>query len=256
MSSERLTLPLTLYEQMWRGFLPETYFLKKELIPEFHSAYLKTYIERDVRQLADVSDLQLFSRFFRLCGALTAQEMNHSQLGRELGVTPQTASRWIDLLTATFQWVEIPAYSGNTIKRVSEKPKGYLADIGLACFSLAISTPQAVGSHPAWGNLFETLVVNEVRKQMNTLEVKPNVYHWRSHGGAEVDLLLERDGRFFPIEIKGKSHPTRRDIAGITAFRKTYSKLSIPSGLVIAPASSSYPVSASDWVIPWDIHEN
>lgn len=76
--------------------------------------------------------------------ALTAQEVNASQLGRDIGVTPQTARRWLDLLSATFQWCEVPAYSGNAVKRVSGKPKGYLADTGLACHAQAISSPAAL----------------------------------------------------------------------------------------------------------------
>ena len=123
LSQSRLTHETTLYEQLWRGFLPESQFLATEVIPDFLNAYQRTYIERDVRLLAEVSDLQLFGRFLQLISALTAQEINHSQLGRELGLTPQTARRWLDILKATFQWFEIPAYSGNLIKRVSNKPK-------------------------------------------------------------------------------------------------------------------------------------
>ena len=83
--------------------------------------------------MADISDWQLFGRFIRLAAALTGQEINYSQLGRELGLTPQTAKRWIDILQATFQWFEVPAFSGNAIKKVSNKPKGYIGDTGLAC---------------------------------------------------------------------------------------------------------------------------
>jgi hypothetical protein len=79
-------------------------------------------------------------KFTQLISALTAQEVNHSQLGRDIGITPQTAKRWLKILSATFQWFEIPAYSGNTIKRISNKPKGYIADTGLACTLNMISS--------------------------------------------------------------------------------------------------------------------
>ena len=100
-SQSRLGHETTLYEQLWRGFLPESQFLAIEVIPDFLNAYQRTYIERDVRLLAEVSNLQLFGRFLQLVSALTAQEINHSQLGRELGMTPQTAQRWLDILKAT-----------------------------------------------------------------------------------------------------------------------------------------------------------
>lgn len=253
LSQSRLTHKITLYEQLWRGFLPEAQFLATEVIPNFLDAYQRTYIERDVRLLAEVSDLQLFGRFLRLISALTAQEINHSQLGRELGMTPQTARRWLDILKATFQWFEIPAYSGNLIKRVSNKPKGYIADTGLACSTQAISSPKAIGGHPLWGALFETAVAAELRKQTAFLSPMPNFYHWRAYSGAEVDIILEYNGIFHPIEIKAKTNPSRRDTMGISAFRKKYSQLKIAKGLVIAPCSGIIQLSEYDHAVPWDL---
>jgi len=109
---ERIKLPRTVYEQLWWGFLPEADALEADWIGEFYRAYLRTYIERDVRLLSDVGDWQQLGRFARLTAALTAQEVNYSQLGREIGVTPQTAQRWLAMLRATFQWFEVPAYHG------------------------------------------------------------------------------------------------------------------------------------------------
>jgi len=249
----RLAQKTTLYEQLWRGFLPEPQFLTIEVIPDFLAAYKRTYIERDVRLLAEVSDIQLFSRFLQLVSALTAQETNYSQLGRELGLTPQTSRRWLDILKATFQWFEIPAYSGNLIKRVSNKPKGFIADTGLACSTQAISTPKSVGGHPLWGALFETAVAGEVRKQIAFLSPKPNMYHWRAYSGAEVDIILEYNGVFYPIEIKAKTNPSRQDTSGISAFRKKYSHLTIARGLVIAPCSKIIQLSEHEYAMPWDL---
>ncbi|MBI5015522.1 MAG: ATP-binding protein [Deltaproteobacteria bacterium] len=241
-----------LFEALWRGGLPEAQFLPLEVIPDFHMAYQRTYVERDARLLADVGDWQQFGRFMRLAAALTAQEMNHSQIGREIGVSPQTARRWLAVLTATFQWFEVSAYSGNTVKRVSGRPKGYVADTGLACWALALSTPNALASHPAWGALFETAVFAEIRKALSILSPRPAVYHWRSVGGAEVDLLLERDGILYPLEVKAVSRPSRRDTSGITALRKTYPDRRIARGLVIAPCEALIPLSETDWAMPWD----
>lgn len=249
----RLPEKSTLYEQLWRGFLPEPQFLPSDVIPDFLSAYQRTYIERDVRLLAAVSDLQLFGRFLQLVSALTAQEINYSQLGRELGLTPQTAQRWLDILKATFQWFEIPAYSGNLIKRVSSKSKGYIADTGLACLTQAISTPKAMGGHPLWGAIFETAVATELRKQTAFLSPKPNFYHWRAHSGAEVDMVLEYNGIFYPIEVKAKTNPSRRDTTGISAFRNKYPELNIARGLVIAPCSNVTQLSENDYATPWDL---
>lgn len=248
----RLPTSRTLFEQLWRGFLPEANALEQDWVAEFHRAYLLTYIERDARLMTDVGDWQLFGRFTRLAAALTAQEINHSQFGRELGVTPQTANRWISTLRATFQWHETPAYHGNAIKRISSKPKGYLADTGLACSLQSISTPQALSGHPLAGALFESAVVAEIRKLAGALATPPNLYHWRSHSGAEIDLLLERDGIFHPIEIKLSTRPSRQDARGFEAFRTTYPNIKIAPGLVIAPVDRIEQITESDYAIPWD----
>jgi len=252
-SRSQRTAVTTLYEQLWRGFLPEAQFLPVDVIPDFLNAYQRTYIERDVRLIADVSDWQLFGRFLQLACALTAQEINYSQLGRELGLTPQTTQRWMAILQSTFQWFEFPAYSGNLIKRVSNKPKGYIADTGLACQAQAISTPRTIGGHPLWGALFETAVAAELKKQTALLSPRPNFYHWRAYSGAEVDILIEYDGIFHPIEIKAKTNPSRRDTMGISAFRKKYPQLNIAPGLVIAPCEKIVQLSESDYAVPWDL---
>ncbi|EFK08083.1 conserved hypothetical protein [delta proteobacterium NaphS2] len=249
----RIASKTTLYEQLWRGFLPEPQFLSTEVIPDFLSAYRRTYIERDVRLLAEVSDLQLFGRFLQIVSALTAQEINHSELGRELGLTPQTSQRWLNILKATFQWFEIPAYSGNLIKRVSKKPKGYIADTGLISSTQAISTPKAIGGHPLWGATFETAVAAELRKQMAVMSPKPNFYHWRAYSGGEIDILLEYDGIFYPLEIKAKTNPSRRDTTGISAFRIKYPHLNIAKGGIICPCDSIFQLSDNDYALPWDI---
>ncbi len=249
---ERLEQPRTVYEQLWRGFLPRADSLDEELVGDFYRAYLRTYIERDVRLVGDVSDWQLFGRFARLAAALTAQEVNFSQLGREIGITPQSARRWLAMLAGTFQWFEVPAYHGNTVKRVSGKAKGYLADTGLACSLQMISTPRALGGHPLTGALFETAVVAEIRKLSAATGTPPSIYHWRSHGGAEVDLLLERDGRFFPIEIKLGTRPGRAEARGITALRETYPHLDIAPGLILCPCERVERVSEADYAFPWD----
>lgn len=249
----RLSLRRTLYEQLWRGCLPEVDVLESSWVGEFHRAYLRTYIERDARLLSDVADWQQFGRFVRLAAALTAQEVNYSQFGREVGVTPQTSQRWLAMLRATFQWLELPAYHGSTIKRISGKSKGYFADPGLACALHSISTAEALSGHPLAGALFETLIVGEIRKLVASLPTPPSLYHWRTHAGAEVDLLLERDGRLFPIEVKLTTKPTRGDARGIAALRETYPALQIAPGLVICPVDQMRRLNEIDVAMPWDL---
>ena len=121
-----------LQEWLWRGSLPRAVAIDISVIPDFWTGYHRTYIERDARLLADVEDWQDFGCFIQLMSALTAQEINYSQLGREIGMTPQTARRWLKVMEGTYQWFALPAFSGNPTKRVASRPKGYLADTAIS----------------------------------------------------------------------------------------------------------------------------
>jgi predicted AAA+ superfamily ATPase len=248
----RLKLPYTLHELLWRGSLPQAALLPADAVSTLHEAYQRTYIERDARQLADVSDWQLFGRFVRLTAALSAQQLNMAELGRDIGVTPQTSRRWLDVLKAIFQWHEVPAYDGNAIKRISSKPKGYCADTGAMCWALAISNPSAVPSHPNWGAIFETAVVCEIRKALHLSPAPAALYHWHAHAKTEVDLLIERNGTWFPIEVKAHSRPDRSATAGFAHFRRAYPHLRIAPGVVICPCEELTALATTDWAIPWD----
>ncbi|MBN1115036.1 MAG: ATP-binding protein [Oligoflexia bacterium] len=242
----------TLFEQLWRGFLPEAQFIDIDVIPDFFMSYIRTYIDRDIRQIIELNDYALFNRFFKLCAASSANEINYSHFGREMGITPQTASRWLQVLTSTFQWIELPAFSGNTTKRVTSKPKGHLTDAGLICYCLGITSQNSIISNPNWGNIFESAVVMEIIKQSALSGVKPGLYHWRTAAGAEVDIIMELDNKFFPIEIKANSHPSKRDTGGIKAFMETYPHLDIPRGAIISPAENHYKLEENIDVIPFD----
>jgi len=250
---QRFVTGITLYEQIWRGFLPEAQTIPLDTVPDYYAAYQRTSVERDARLLADVSDWRLFGRFVQLVAAMTAQEINASQLGRELGLTPQTARRWLDILLATFQWHEVPAFAGNALKRFSGKAKGYIADTGLACAAQAISTPRAIGGHPLWGRLFETACVAEIRKQCSFMSPPPKLFHWRAYSGAEVDIILEYDGVLYPLEIKAASRVSRRDASGISAFRQQHPNRRIAPGLILAPLEKALQVTEQDYALPWDM---
>jgi predicted AAA+ superfamily ATPase len=205
-----------------------------------------------VRLLADVSDWASFARFTRLLAALTAQEVNRSELGRDIGITPQTATAWTRMLVATCQWHEVPPWHGNTLKRLSKRPKGYASDSGQVCASLAIPSPAALLDHPAFGAIVETALVGDLRRMAAVLPTRPIFHHWRSHGGAEIDVILEYGGRLHPIEIKAASHPGSADLRGIRAFRADHPQRAGDMALILAPVERGYQVGEQCWVVPWN----
>lgn len=247
-----LPLKHSLYEMIWRGSMPDTLEFSNEDIGSYFNSYIKTYIERDVRLLENIQNLTDFERFFRLAAALTAQEINYTQLGREIGISRITASKWLEILKHTYQWAEIFPYHSNTIKRISKKTKGFLCDTGIACYLQRISSPDALSAHPMLGALFETFISTNLLKLANTLSTPPISYHWRVSGGLEVDLIFERDGKLYPIEIKCKSQITKKDVRGLKSFRETYSKSMIMPGIVISAGNECYEVDDDIFAVPWN----
>jgi len=239
----------SLCEYLWRGDLPALISFENEDIPAYLNAYIQTYVERDIRMMANLSDMVQFGRFLRLCGALTGQEIFQSQLGRELGINPKTARNWLNLLMWSYQWIELPAYSGNAIKKLSAKPKGHFQDSGLSCYLNAIPTPESLLTSPSFGNIFESWGVGWIHRQIQRLPLAPCIYHWRTQNGAEVDAVLDYDGKLFPVEFKAASRLSKHDARGIQAFRKTYKNSEV--GVVVYGGSEAYRISEHAIAIPW-----
>ncbi len=239
------------YATVFRGGLPGTLDLPESLLPHFFSSYLQTYVERDIRTVADIGNLQLFSRFYRLLGALSTTEINASQLGRDLDIDRRTALAWKSVLESTYQWTEIPAFSRNPIKRVAGKSKGVFSDTGMLCHLQRITSPEMIASHPLQGRIMETWVITEIFKICSAWNVMPGFYHYRSVGGAEVDLILEINGRLFPVEIKSKAHPSKKDAGGIKSFRQAFPNEDIGEGLLVCAAAKPYRISEHVMAMPW-----
>lgn len=239
-----------LNEFLFRGTYPRATKIPLKELETFFLSYIQTYVERDVRLIENISNLTQFGDFLRLAATMTAQEINASHLGRELGLSSQTARKWLNLLLYTYQWIEVMPYHGNAIKRLSDKKKGYFKDTGLACHLMRIHSPEALVTSMKMGALFETWVVNMIQSLFSTT-ASANMYQWRAHGGAELDLLLERDGMFFPIEIKCKAHPNRSDVSSIVSFRKTYPNLKVMPGLVIHAGDDTYPLDSETLALSW-----
>lgn len=253
---ERNTVPESFYpliEFLFRGTFPATIELPTSQIPRYFRSYLQTYIDRDVRTQEDIRQLAEFDRFLGIVSSLTGQEINTSHIGREIGMAPQTARRWLDLLTYSYQWFELLPFHGNTIKRLSGKKKGFFKDTGFACYLQRIESPDSLLASPRLGAIFETWVINYIQQQFSTLDVPPNCYHWRTAAGAEVDLILEKAGKLYPIEIKCKTNVNKSDLTGLRAFRETYRESEIMPALLIYIGKEPYKLDEHTTAIPWSL---
>ncbi len=252
-SLEKLKNMPSRLEAIWRGGMPGIIDIPNSALPFYFSSYVQTYVERDIRTLENIEDLATFGQFLGLLSALSSQEVNYSQLGRELGITPKTAQRWLKLLTYTYQWTELQPFHMNSIKRLSAKPKGIISDTGLACYQQRISSPEALAANPMQGAFFESYCFNMIKAFCSSLPMAPNFYHWRTLAGAEVDILVEIDGTFYPIEIKSATNVSKNDVRGILAFKETYPHLKIASGIVIYAGDECYRITENIIAVPWDL---
>lgn len=236
---------------IWRGGFPQVASLAEAIVPGWMQGYVATYLQRDVRLLLDVRNETLLASFLGLCATLTAQECNYRQMGRDIGLSAPTAQTWLRVLKDTFLWVETPAYSRNAVKRLSSKPKGYLADTGLACYLMRLSSPRAVMGHPCWGALFESAVVLELVKQAQTMKTPPIFYHYRRHSGAEIDLLVEWNGVWFPVEIKSSATVRPTDATSIGIFREEVGAGAGP-GLIVYAGREPLRLTEDCLAVPFD----
>lgn len=222
-----------LLNRIWKGGFPGLLHIPDTFFSGFWNSYVQTYIERDVRLLANIESLQSFGNFFSLLSSLTANEINYNELGRELGIDRKTAVHWASLANSGFQWLEIPAFHRNSIKRISSKKKGFFSDTGLISHFQRIPSPSVLASHPFLGRMAETYFFLEIFKLCNTYNMIPNFSHFRTHSGAEVDLILEYGGTVFPFEMKIKTNPDRKDCRGIIKFNDLFPDIRTAPGIIV-----------------------
>lgn len=186
---------------LFRGMYPRLYEVDTDPI-FYYPNYVQSYVERDVRQLINVSDLNKFRSFTELCAGRVGQLFNSSSLGNELGIDHKTANRWFSLLETSFIAFYLRPYHRNFNKRITKTPKIYFYDTGLACSLLGIRSKEQLELHPLRGPLFENFIVVEVLKSFYNRGIRPNLYFWRDQTGNEIDMVVDEGGKLYPIEIK------------------------------------------------------
>lgn len=242
----------SIFTLIWRGGMPGLIGKNDEFIETYFSSYFETYIQKDIRTLSEINNLQDFSKFVRLLSMNTGNEINFSELGREIGIANSTALLWKNHLLHSFVWNEILPYSGNSIKRLSKKPKGYFMDTGFLCYLNMIQTPQALAAHPRNGLIFENYIINQIQGYLSSKFKKPLLYHWRTSNQQEVDLVLEYDGYLYPVEIKLKSNISMKDAKSIKAFMSTYPHLNIYKGIIIYTGDHILYLAEDIIAVPWN----
>ncbi|MFH1831562.1 MAG: ATP-binding protein [bacterium] len=187
---------------IFNGFYPRIY---SESFPptQLYPSYIQTYVERDVRQLSNVGDLNTFKKFVKLCAGRVGQLLNLSELANACGMSMPTMQRWISILEASYIIFLLQPYANNFSRRIIRHPKIYFYDTGLLCNLLDIESPDRLTIDRSHGSIFENFIIADLYKQYFNFGKQPPIYFWRDKNGAiEVDCIVDEGRKLFPIEIK------------------------------------------------------
>ena len=190
-----------LWDTLATGFYPPVHDRNAPAF-EWLGDYVRTYVERDLREVLQVADLRAFENFLRLAAARTASELNLNGLASDTGISQQTARRWLSALEIGYLATTLPPHFQNFSKRLRKRPRLHFLDSGLVCYLLGIRDGATLEHHPLRGAVFESFVVSELVKAFAAVGRTPPLFFWRDATGHEIDILIDAGDRLIPVEVK------------------------------------------------------
>ncbi len=243
-------MPKSLAEAVWTGGYPIP-ALNPDRKDLWARSYIRTYLERDVRQIKDIADLRAFELFLGLCAAHHGQELGKASLARECGLSQPTIGSWIGVLEASFVIGLLPPYFRNYGKRLIKSPKLYFLDSAIVATLTRQPDAEAALADPMSGALVEGWVVAEAIKAFAIVGGKPDLYFWRSHDGLEVDLIIQLGRELHAVEIKRSATPTARHCDPLNRFKAIAGSDAADEGLLVCNVERSRPLPGGNTAIPW-----
>ena len=247
------TVDAELTATLARGLYPELWRNPAISARDFYASYLATYLERDVRQILNVTSLRDFERFMRILAARSGQLLNKSDIAKDVGVSPKAINDWIAVLQASNQIALLEPYFQNIAKRSVKSPKVYLGDPGLLCHLLNLDATTLLGS-PYLGAVWETLLFAEMRKLISAHALRCDVYYYRDQRAREVDFVLDSGGQLSFVEAKWTEHPNADDARTITALdaelRASALRTRPGKHAIVCRAPNAYPIDERTSAVP------
>lgn len=208
------------FNRIVTGGYPEL-FVNKELEPQnFYAAYLKTYIERDVRKMIQDANEMKFTQFLQYCASLTGQELNRTKISKAIGIEMRTVDAWLSILVKTNIIRLLQPYVDSSLtKRIVRTPKLYFQDTGLASYLARLGDPKNLLLSYFAGSFFETYCVNEIIKGFSNTDRKAEFYYYRDNHQNEIDLVILENGVLHPVEIKMTMNPGASDVKAFSQLQ-------------------------------------
>ena len=239
-----------LWIALLRGGYPELVAQPDRDIQLWHSGYIQTYLERDVRTLRQVGDLTQYQNFLRVLAARSAQLLNLADIARDLGVAVNTIKAWLSVLEATYQVIVLRPYFANVGKRLVKTAKVYFTDTGTLCYLSGLRDPEHAAVGPLGGAILETAVLMEVVKTLTHRGIDPQIYFWRTSAGTEVDFVVAAGDKLAPVEVKLSATPRSAMASAIRIFQKDFKDTTL-DGYVVHPGDAFFPLGAGVTALPF-----
>lgn len=248
------------FDRICAGSLPGIRALPEDLRAGAYDSYIDTYLMRDIRDLSHVADELKFRRFMTACAALTSKPVVYAELARIADIDEKTAKSWLSLLVSSYLVKIVEPYANNLLKRLSKQPVMHFMDTGLAAHLTGWSSPRALEAGAMSGQMFETYAFGEVYKSFSNTGRRAPLCFFRNNDRREIDMLLERDGALYPIEVKKTASPSRKDARNLhvldpvadpsvpedlSAFRRE-----VGTGCILCMTEDTFPVSERAWAFP------
>jgi uncharacterized protein len=237
-----------LYKIIWRGSFPAIVLAEDADRDLFYSSYVRTYLQRDIRDLARVGDEMSFMRFLRASAARTGQLLNMAELSRDADIAPNTAKHWISILQTSGVIYLLPPFHANVTKRLIKSPKLYFLDTGVCSYLTEWSSPETLEAGAMSGAILETWLFSEILKSWRHNGSSLPFFYYRDKDQKEIDLLILRDGTIYPMEFKKTASPDKRSVRHFETLEKL--KMPVGPGAVICLVPQPIPLTASITAFP------
>lgn len=249
-----------IYQRIFRGSMPELYADEKIDWETYYRSYVDTYLQRDIRDLAQVADEMQFYSFMTIVAAHTSKPMVYEELANAVGISAPTAKKWLSILVSSHIIALVQPYHNNVLKRVVKMPLLHFLDTGLAAYLLKWGNPETLEKGAMSGAIFESYVFSEIYKSYLNAGKEPPIFYYRDKDQKEIDLLLYQNGILSPIEIKKAASPGKGAIRNFRVLDPIGMadpfdgldtlKTEVGTGSVICMAADLLPIDQKNWYVP------
>ncbi len=239
---------VTVYAGIWKGSYPKLIASEKMDWDMFYNSYISTYIERDVRQIINIEQEYTFLKFLKAAAARTGQLLNYADIARDVDVSINTIKAWLSVLETSGLVYLLHPYSNNMTSRVVKTPKLYFFDTGLACWLTGWDTPEVLQNGAMNGAILETYVISEIIKSYWHNGKRANIWFYRDKDKKEIDLLIEKNGAIYPVEIKRTAAPSLKDVKNFETLKSL--GINVGTGALICFVDAPLPLSENSVAVP------